>query len=195
MSFNRLSYDPSTYQRDLSESMKQGKYQMFSGYGQAPSGTCMMSSNVGVARGQESIANIVDHESELKNLTRPLTKNPMEEYPFKQSNVNFQSQMNDCGPSSASEYSRYTPFNERRDIQIIRNNNEGLCENPQSFNRIPSNTRSGMNTRLLYRDNYIGNQGNDNMNFMNDVAVFQPNEQSSRTPIEEEKWECKACKN
>lgn len=192
MSFNQLSYDPETYQRDLNESMSQGQYQMFNGYGQHQS-SCMMTAPSQQSHRQYSISQIVDQESELKNLTRPLTKNPMEEYPFKQSKVNFNSTLPDCGPDTESQHSRYAPFTERRDIQIIRNNNEGLCVNPQSLNRIPSNTRSGMNTRLLYRDNYESN--NNNVQYHDVDAYFNPNEVSSRQPLDLlENKDCDSCK-
>lgn len=180
MSFNQLSYDPATYQRDLDESMKQGKYQMFSGYGMTTS-ACSMGAPRGQAHGQTPYANLVDQHSELMNLTRPLTKNPMEEYPFKQANVSFDAVLPDCGSSSESQHARYTPFVERRDIQVIRNNNEGLCQNPQNFERIPSNTRSGMNTRLLYRDNF---KQDNNVTFHDVDQYFAPNGDSSRVPIE-----------
>lgn len=190
MSFNQLSYDPATYKRDLKESMQQGQYQMYSGFGQQESGTCTMSSSYQQAHDQNSISSIVDQESELLNLTRPLTKNPMEEYPFNQSNVSFQSTLPDCGPSMETQHSRYAPFTERRDIQIIRNNNEGLCQDPQSLNRIPSNTRSGMNTRLLYRDNY---KSSNEVQYHDVDALFNPNEVSSRKPLDSVP-ECDTCK-
>jgi hypothetical protein len=191
MSFNQLSYDPATYERDLKESTAQGKYQMYSGFGQQTNGTCTMSASYQQAHDQNSISSIVDQESELLNLTRPLTKNPMEEYPFKQSNVNFHSTLPDCGPDNEIQHSRYTPFTERRDINIIRNNNEGLCQDPQSLNRIPSNTRSGMNTRLLYRDNYSSDQSE--VNYQNDNDAFAPNESQSRQPLDAVP-ECDSCK-
>jgi hypothetical protein len=180
MSFNRLTYDPATYQRDLDESMAQGKYQMFSGFG-ASASACSMGAPQGQAHGQAPYASIVDQHSELMNLTRPLTKNPLEEYPFKQSNVPFNTLLPDCGASSEAQHGRYTPFTERRDIAIIRNENEGLCENPQNFDRIISNTRSGMNSRLLYRDNFK----EDTAVVYHDVdQYFAPNGDSSRVPIE-----------
>jgi hypothetical protein len=190
MSFNQLSYDPATYKRDLAESLAQGQYQMFSGYGQVESGTCMMNAPFGQAHDQTPFAKLVDQESELLNLTRPLTKNPMEEYPFKQSDVSFNNDMVACNTSSESQHSRYTPFNERKDIQIIRNNNEGLCQDPQSLNRIPSNTRSGMNTRLLYRDNFKQTE-TDNV-YLED-SLLTPS-QTSRTPLESfDATSCNSC--
>jgi hypothetical protein len=190
MSFNRLRDDPATYQIDNQESQSPGKYMLYSGYG-ASDGVCFADAPTGNSHDKVPYASVVDQESELRNLARPLTKDPSQEYPFKQYDVDFQTTLPDCSPMSTQENSRFTPYIERKDIQVLRNINrsDALCENPQAEFRIPANTRSGMDSRLVYRDNYNPNLSSIPLHDADNSFVSH----GSRAILNPVKSNCSAC--
>lgn len=156
MSFNNPSYDAGAYQQDLNQSTGQGRYQLLPPSGQHPE-KCFQPRGSGQSHDQAYIADIVEYQNEILGLTRRYSKDPMEQYPFKQADVTHYSAM-ECasGMGQEQEHSRLDFFREqnRLDLSLERNDNRGLCLNLQDTSRIPSNTRNGMNTRLFFRDNF-----------------------------------------
>ena len=102
------------------------------------------------------LADLIDVESELLNLSRPLTKDPRQEYPFKQASVKAPV-LSECNYEVDGEHSRLFQHDLRNNINLIRNNDRTntLCFNPQDPTRLPTNTRIGLNSRVFYKDNYV----------------------------------------
>lgn len=156
MSFNNPSYDAGAYQQDLNQSTGQGRYKLMSDFGQHQE-TCFQPRGNGQSHDQTFIGDIVEYQNEILGLTRKYSKDPMEQYPFKQAKVSHTSAV-ECASGMGQEqlHSRLEFFREqnRLDLNLERNENRNLCLNLQDASRIPSNTRNGMNTRLFFRDNF-----------------------------------------
>lgn len=156
MSFNQASYDAGSYHTDINESMGQGRYQLMGQYGQHVD-KCSQPRGTGQSHDQHYIGDVVDYQNELLGLTRRYSKDPLQQYPFKQAPVEHTYAM-ECasGMGQEQEHSRLDFYREqnRLDLGLERNDNRGLCLDKQDPVRIPSNTRHGLNTRLFFRDNF-----------------------------------------
>lgn len=103
---------------------------------------------------------MVNIESDLYNLIRPNSKDPLQKYPFIMKNYD-----NPPGPlpvcSGPNDFNLHYPklegsqFNREKSIHVPRF--ESLCLNPQQSNRIRSNNVIGLNTRLYNRDSHQPN--------------------------------------
>ena len=106
------------------------------------------------------ISENVDTESELLNLTRNASKDPMEQFPFKQMPIK-QTQLTNCNRvPSLFNSSRINQTENNLTIGIDQINQPILISNPQDPRKISSNTRGGINTRLFSRDTYDLNNKN-----------------------------------
>lgn len=188
MSFNNPSYDAGAYQQDINESTGQGRYQLMEQFGQHQE-KCFQPRGNGQPHDHAYIADIVDYQNEILGLTRRYSKDPMEQYPFKQSNVTHHSAM-ECASGMGQEqhHSRLDFFREqnRLDLNLERNDNRALCLNLQDPSRIPSNTRNGMNTRLFFRDNF-----KPVAKLPRNQDVFAPSGPSTRQPDQKIGSDCK----
>lgn len=188
MSFNNVSYDAGTYHQDLNESTAQGRYQLLQDFGQHDN-KCFQPRGNGQPHDQAYIGDIIDYQNEILGLTRRYSKDPMEQYPFKQADVKHYSAM-ECasGMGQEAEHSRLDFYRERNrlDISLERNNNRGLCLDLQDSSRIPSNTRNGMNTRLFFRDNFKAKSRKPQ-----EQNAFYPAGKSTRQPSEKLADNCK----
>jgi hypothetical protein len=98
----------------------------------------------------------IDIESDLRLQTRPLTKCP--EHKFNPNSAKkYQTEFEECKePILLPEYTRVNkPCNVLSGISI--NRFQPLCDDPQSIDKIHSNTYIGTNTRLLIKDAYKNN--------------------------------------
>ena len=150
MSFNRNLDDPTAYKINVQDSVAQGDYQLSSVF-HTPMDTC-----VPFARGtllNYSIADIVDDSSELRGDTRKLSKDPKDMFPFTQQPLTFKTDVS-CEPEhfTESRYSQLTADENKTDINLTRIRDAGLAEDPQALDKIQSNSRNGLNTRLYFRD-------------------------------------------
>lgn len=152
MSFNRNQDDPNAYRVNVKESLAQGDYQLSSVF-HTPMDTCTPYTRGSLLN--FSIADIIDDSSELRGDTRKLSKDPKDMFPFTQQPLTFKNEVS-CEPDHFTEarYSHLTADDNQQDINVERSTLEVLHEDPQELYRIQSNSRSGMNTRLFFRDAY-----------------------------------------
>lgn len=156
MSFQRNTYDPKAYNHQLEESLKAGKYNLLSDYGNN-SGKCFRTnpgSHIGHS-GLLEVGKIVDAESDLYNLNRRLTKDPKKQFPFL--GVAEQHVFPEmCGnpPNFETKHSMLDSPRPNRGKPILKHHYETLCRDPQKLTRIHDNSYIGMNTQLWERDNY-----------------------------------------
>lgn len=186
MSFNNLSYDTGTYQQDLFQSTEQGKYKLLKEMGQHDD-KCFQPYGSGQPHDQVFIGNIIDYQNEILGLNRKYSKDPSQQYPFKQEPVTHTSaEICSSGMGQEQDHSRldFNREQNRLDLSLQRNQNRNFCLDLQKPSRIPSNTRNGMNTRLYFRDNF---QANIKKPLNQDV--FAPKE--SRKPNQEISGNCK----
>lgn len=156
MSFQRNSYDPKAYNHQLEEAMGPGKYQLLSDYGNH-SARCFRS-NPGLYNGNTGlleIGSIVDAESDLQNLNRPLSNDPKQKYPFvgRQETHKF-TEFCANPPNFEMQNTLLDMPKPNREKSTIKNHFETLCLDPQKLTRIHDNSYIGRNTQLWERDNY-----------------------------------------
>jgi len=106
------------------------------------------------------ISSIVEDESELLNLTRPVSKDPLQQFPFKQMPLKQITLTNCSKIPNLYDSTRVNVQENPLTVQIDRMAGASLGFNPQDPNRIDSNTRGGINTRLYSRDTYDLNNKN-----------------------------------
>jgi hypothetical protein len=151
MSFNRLKDDPETYNVDQQESRLQGMYQLTNEF-RSFIGNCTPFERGTMSN--TSISSIVDDESELHNLSRTLTKNPQEEFPFKKMPLKFTPKDTSCNLDGFfdGKFTQMSYIENQQDINVERMDKDTLLTDPQDVEKLPTNTRSGLNTRLYFRD-------------------------------------------
>lgn len=154
MSFNRLIYDEGAYQKQLNESTGVGQYKR-TPHSRFLEGACF---DAEPGRYNKAVTHprnvaIVDVESELHNLNRKYSKNPLRNYPYVKGDTSHHYAPS-CDMTLQSKYGRLDDQvpNREQSIQVPRF--ESLALNPQLQHRIHDNSYIGRNTRLWERDNY-----------------------------------------
>jgi len=163
--FTLSKYDPGTYKADLDQWTKPLDYNLMHESRHLGSATCYQPNpDVQGVTGQYPIHQRNDMsniESDLRNLNRLATKDPLRKYPFIQETYLNppEASVQDCAGAQKNfdEVFIYpklegTQYNREKQIQIPRF--ESLCLNPQSGSRIRSNNFIGMNTQLFNRDTF-----------------------------------------
>ena len=162
MAFTRQSFDAKAYKQDLYESTEVGRYQLapFSSYRQ--NDTCYQEpveirpKERAVYRNFDPNSDLVNIESDLYNLPRKNSHDPLTKYPFTQNTYNRIPTLGQC---TSTDLSRKYPLLEapsfKREQSIHVPRFESLCLNPQQLNRIRSNGVIGLQSRLWHRDHYI----------------------------------------
>lgn len=159
--FTREIYDRSTFANDVHQLKGPGKYQLLPESTYLNPGTCFQvppemhgSANIDHSQYKISLPNdMVNIESDLYNLNRPNTKDPLRKYPYIKPDYGNPPIIPVC-TSTEMYIQRPTlegnQFNREKSIAIPRF--ESLCLNPQQYNRIRSNNVIGLDTRLFNRD-------------------------------------------
>lgn len=162
MAFTRQSFDPKAYKQDLYESTEVGRYKLapYSSYRQGD--TCFQETpeirprERAVYRNFDPNSDLVNVESDLYNLPRKNSHDPLTKYPFTQKKYNRVPTLGQC---NSTDLSRRYPLLEapafKREQSIHVPRFESLCLNPQQLNRIRSNGVIGLQSRLWHRDNYV----------------------------------------
>ena len=159
MAFTRLSYDENSYKQDLYESTETGRYQLLDKSTHRGNGTCFQETpEIHSNNRQFRISarnDMVNAESDLRNLIRKDSKDPRTQYPYVKPQYDNLPKISSC---TKTDLARSYPlldgnqFNREKQIQVSRF--ESLCLNPQQMNRIRSNNFIGLNTRLYNRDQH-----------------------------------------
>jgi hypothetical protein len=162
--FTRLKYDQDTYATDLYESTAVGDYKVLpESTHQGNQNTCFVDTpEIANGMGQYKISqknDMVNAESDLRNLNRKASEDPMTQYPFTKVHYENVPSTGSCTHKNLEQ--RYgklegSQFNREKQIDIPRF--ESLCLNPQELTRIRSNNYIGKNTQLYYRDNKTQNR-------------------------------------
>ena len=157
--FTRLKYDQDTYATDLYESTAVGDYTVLpESTHQGNQNTCFVETpEIANGMGQYKISqntDMVNAESDLKNLNRKASEDPMTQYPF--TKVHFQNVPSSGSCTHKNLEQRYeklegSQFNREKQIAVPRF--ESLALNPQELTRIRSNNYIGLNSQLYFRDN------------------------------------------
>ena len=156
MSFTRQLYDSGTHLGDTHITLRPGQYQLLK-QSRMHDSVCYQSNpelrprDLGVYHIGSNDMSLM--ESDLFNLNRKNTKNPLYQYPFVKCGPYDQPQLNDCSTNCLNRvYAKLdgNQFNREKQIDIPRF--ESLCLNPQKLTRIHDNTYIGLNTRLYNRD-------------------------------------------
>ena len=160
--FSRSSYDPKAYKHKLYENTSSGRYALspYATYRQGD--TCFQETpeirpqEGKVYRNFDPNSDLVNIESDLHNLPRKNSKDPLTKYPFTQQKYNRIPTLGQC---TQTDLSRKYPLLEapafKREQSIHVPRFESLCLNPQQLNRIRSNGVIGLQSRLWHRDNYV----------------------------------------
>ena len=149
MSYNRLIYDPCSFNQRFQESVKPLAYQT-----QTPRINKSYNPNPGFLSHLEDrgvSCNRIDAESDILNITRPASKCPSRKFP-----VHSQRTMNNIHPESDERLqTKYTK--EKRACNVLSGINinrfEPLCTDLQNPKLIHNNCYIGLNTRTHERDN------------------------------------------
>lgn len=159
MAFTRLSYDENSYKQDLYESTGTGRYQLLDKSTHRGTGTCFQETpEIHTNNRQYRISernDMVNAESDLRNLIRKDSKDPRAQYPYVKPQYDNLPKISSC---NKTDLARNYPlldgnqFNREKSIHVPRF--ESLCLNPQQMNRIRSNNFIGLNTRLYNRDQH-----------------------------------------
>ena len=147
MSFNKQMYDPCNARHRFKESTGAMKYQMSN----TNTSDCYSNEPGFISRyvGGGVVGSYIDTESELKNMTRPLSECPSNQHQYK--NTKEKNVRGECGSHLRTEYTR-----EKRPCNVLSGVNinrfEPLCTNLQELNKIHSNCFIGANSRLETQD-------------------------------------------
>jgi len=154
--FTRQTYDDGYYKQDLYQSTEPSRYMLLPETTHRPDTCFQETPEIHAANGQYKISSsndMVNVESDLRNLNRKASKDPRAHYPYVKPTYGNQPSMGVC---TTTELSRVYPlldgnqFNREQQIQVPRF--ESLCLNPQQLSRVRSNNFIGLNTRLFNRD-------------------------------------------
>ena len=156
--FTRLSYDEGTYDQDLYESTAPNSYKLLPESTHQGNQTCFQETpEISNGMGKFKISapsDMVSVESDLKNLNRKASEDPLTRYPYTKQEFERVPSVGSCTHNNLeTRYEKLegSQFNREKQIAIPRF--ESLCLNPQELNRIRSNKYIGMNTQLFFRDN------------------------------------------
>lgn len=162
MAFTRQSFDPKAYKQNLYESTEVGRYNLAPHSTYRQGDTCFQEApeirpqERKVYRNFDPNSDLVNIESDLYNLPRKNSHDPLTKYPFTQKKYTRVPTLGQC---SSTDLSRRYPLLEapsfKREQSIHVPRFESLCLNPQQLNRIRSNGVIGLQSRLWHRDNYV----------------------------------------
>ena len=162
MAFTRQTFDPNSYKQEIYESTQPGRYSLAPHSTYRQGDTCFQETpeirpqERKVYRNFDPNSDLVNVESDLYNLPRKNSHDPLTKYPFTQKKY---TRIPTLGQCSTTDLSRRYPLLEapsfKREQSIHVPRFESLCLNPQQLNRIRSNGVIGLQSRLWHRDNYI----------------------------------------
>lgn len=160
--FTRQIYDKGAYAQDLYEWERPSEYLLLDESTHRGDRTCfqeipeMLAENktLKISR-RNDMANI---ESDLRNLNRPASKDPLSKYPFIKPEYFNAPKYPVCSRKTENFNIIYpkldgNQWNREKSIHVPRF--ESLCLNSQQLNRIRSNNVIGTNTRLYNRDTHV----------------------------------------
>jgi len=162
--FTRKIYDKGAYTQDLYEWTKPQQYLLLPESTHRGPRTCFYERPEMLAAAKtlriSDKNDMVNIESDLYNLNRPNSKNPLAHYPFIKQDYQNPPKYPTCKSQQEDFDINYpkldgSQWNRGKQIQVQRF--ESLCLNPQKLSRIRSNNIIGTNTRLYYRDTHIPN--------------------------------------
>lgn len=160
MAYTRLSQDELAYQSKVFESVRPGMYSLQPESTYNPNACRPTEPETRIGSSMYNITqnnDMVNMESDLRNLNRKTSKDPKAQYPFIQkSYTDMSSVVPEC-PLSQTLAPRQTQLEAptiKREQTVDIPRFESMCLDPQEFSRIRSNNYIGVETRLYNRDNY-----------------------------------------
>ena len=163
----RKSHDVGAYSRQIFESTGQGRYFLnpASTYNK---NTCFQGTPESAnGHGQYRIFaqnDMVDVESDLRNLVRKDSKDPYAKYPYVRRVYKNEPSLQQCSQVQSLESSypmlEAPAFKREQSTWALRNESEGFPVDFQHIGRIRSNQYIGVNTRLHARDSHRARQPN-----------------------------------
>lgn len=155
MSFTRTSYDNGAYEEVVAETTGNAKYQLDPAYSMRQGMDYQFGADVNndPVTPYQHVSKWVDTESELLNLSRPLTKDPGQQFPYKQAPAEHEFTAVE-NPEVSAKYTRLDYPAPNREQMVDVNRFYPLPLNPQALQRIHSNAYVGRNTTLDERDYY-----------------------------------------
>jgi hypothetical protein len=193
MTATRLGYDKKAYLHDLYESKAPQSYLLLPEYNYRSQHSCFQENpefrpaagrifNRNTPRSQ-----ITTVESDLRNLDRKASKNPLTEFPFTRKKNLVPEVLPVCSPQATNEtkYTQLEAPSYKRELQIDVKRFESLDRNPQRLNRIQDNSYIGENTRLIFRDAHIPQKpmvmdATNRVNYKVGTDCRMPNQPSDR---------------
>ena len=160
MSNTRINFEADAYSHSLYESTAPQNYLLLPESSYRPD-TCSMEDPEfrPTSRKVFNIAGknqLVDMESDLKNLNRKESKNPLTQYPY--TKKEYHQEILETCPDHMSLRTRHSLLEApsyKREQQVDIPRFESLARNHQRLNRIRSNNYIGVNTRLHLRDSHV----------------------------------------
>ena len=153
MAFTRNSYDDGYYKHKVSEATGSGKYNLDTAYVCKDKMNYSFGDDVNVnnVTPYRHVSHMVDTESELKNMSRPLSKDIAQQFPYKQAPAPHEfTAVEQTGLGARYTRLDYPAPNREQMIQV--NRFYPVTLNPQALHRIQSNSYVGRNTTLDERD-------------------------------------------
>lgn len=160
--FTRQSYDKGAYAQSLYQWKKPGNYLLLPESNHRGNDTCFMNAPeihpAGTMLRMSDCNDMADIESDLFNIIRKSSKDPLQQYPFVKFKYKNPPKIKLCKKKAETFDTTYgkldgNQWNRGKSIMVPRF--ESLCLNPQKLNRIRSNNVIGTNTRLFNRDTHI----------------------------------------
>ena len=160
--FTRQIYDKGAYSQSLYEWKKPGNYLLLPESNHRGNSTCFHTTPeihpAGTMLRMSDCNDMADIESDLFNIIRKRSKDPLQQYPFVKPKYRNPPRVKVCGEKREDfdfQYAKLdgSQWNRSKSIQVPRF--ESLCLNPQRLNRIRSNNVIGTNTRLFNRDTHV----------------------------------------
>lgn len=160
--FTRKIYDKGAYAQSLYEWKRPGNYLLMPESNHRGDDTCFMTRPelrpAGTMLKISDCNDMADIESDLRNIPRKASKDPLQQYPFVKFKYKKPPKIRVCKKKKENFDITYgkldgNQWNRGKSIMVPRF--ESLCLNPQKLNRIRSNSVIGTNTRLFNRDTHI----------------------------------------
>lgn len=151
--FTRNEYDKNAYELEVQQSENVGEYMLKGFYGHPQEDVCYQPNVEFYGQDQQlDIAkkgnDMVDVESDLKNLPRRLTKDPKKQYPFIKQEHKKTQRLAVCNDKLVTKYSRLEGPTFKRGLAYGDVNFSTPIHQPQILKRIHSNDYIGENTYL-----------------------------------------------
>ncbi len=187
--FTRKIYDSGAYAQDLYEWKQPQAYVLLDESTHRGKGTCFQEIPEMLADAKtlriSDRTDMADIESDLLNLNRHASKDPLTFYPFTKEVHNNAPKYPACSKKTENFRINYPKldgdqWNREKQIDVPRF--ESLCLNPQKLNRIRSNNVIGTNTRLYNRDTHLPKVPSLRTYFTNQWSDSCPNEKLNSCP-------------